>query len=181
MRFHYEYEGQRRGPCTVGQLRNMADFGGLSLETRVSEEGNERWISLGSLLHSQSVAVTAQPPSAKPAPQRAPQPRPIVRERSLSGRKQRAPSAFGRPAGGAPRVSPTSSGAKSRAVYVLLAVSMGPVGVHNFYAGYKGRGIAQLLITLFMSWLIIPLAMVFFWVLVEIFTVEKDATGVPFS
>ncbi len=67
---------------------------------------------------------------------------------------------------------------KSRLAYILLALFLGTLGIHNFYAGYTGRGIAQLLLTLlslgFLS------LFVFIWVIVEICTVDKDAKGVPF-
>ncbi len=66
---------------------------------------------------------------------------------------------------------------KSRLVYILLALFLGCLGVHNFYAGYTGKGVAQLLLTLlsvgFLSFF------VFIWVIVEICTVTKDANGVP--
>lgn len=36
---------------------------------------------------------------------------------------------------------------RNRLVVALLAFFVGTFGVHNFYLGYKGRGIAQLLLT----------------------------------
>ena len=71
--------------------------------------------------------------------------------------------------------------AKSRLVYILLALFCGGLGIHNFYAGYTGKAVAQLLLTIFLFWLIIPVLAVFVWVLVEIVTVTKDAKGVPFN
>lgn len=67
---------------------------------------------------------------------------------------------------------------KSRSTYVLLAILMGTLGVHNFYAGYTIRGIIQLLITL------LSLGMLFFvsaiWAIVEACSTKQDANGVPF-
>lgn len=67
--------------------------------------------------------------------------------------------------------------AKSKTTYVLLGVLLGSLGIHNFYAGYKGKAIAQLLITILscgyaaiISWI---------WAIVEICTVTKDAKGIP--
>ena len=68
---------------------------------------------------------------------------------------------------------------KSRGVYIILGLFFGLLGIHNFYAGYNGRAIAQLLITVFTFWLIAPLVIVGIWVLVEIITVNKDARGNP--
>ena len=70
---------------------------------------------------------------------------------------------------------------KSRISYILLGIFLGVLGVHNFYAGYGGRGSAQLLITLFLGWLVIPLFIVWIWCIVEICTVRFDAQGVGFD
>jgi TM2 domain-containing membrane protein YozV len=43
----------------------------------------------------------------------------------------------------APMVMP-----KNKWIYVLLGIFFGIFGVHNFYAGYIGRGITKLLITI---------------------------------
>jgi TM2 domain-containing membrane protein YozV len=83
----------------------------------------------------------------------------------------------------APRnvIAPTASGAKSRIAYILLGVFLGALGIHNFYAGYSNKAIAQLLISLLTGWLIVPLIGVWIWVLVEICTVTTDSKGVAFE
>ena len=55
----------------------------------------------------------------------------------------------------------------------------GLLGIHNFYAGYIGRGVGQLCLSVFtlgylgvMSWI---------WAIIEICIVEKDSTGQNFS
>ena len=75
-----------------------------------------------------------------------------------------------------------SSGKKSRGLYIVLGLFLGGLGIHNFYAGYNGKGIAQLLIFLF-GWLVlfIPNLIVLIWVLIEICTVKEDAAGNIFS
>ncbi len=67
---------------------------------------------------------------------------------------------------------------KSRLAYILLAIFLGTLGIHNFYAGYTGKGITQLLITCISFSLLAPI--VFIWNLVEICTVTKDKDGVNF-
>lgn len=70
---------------------------------------------------------------------------------------------------------------KSRIAAGVLGVVLGCLGVHNFYLGHTGRGLAQLLITvLTCGWAAIPTAI---WGLVEgilILTgqVNTDANGV---
>lgn len=67
--------------------------------------------------------------------------------------------------------------AKSRVAFILLGVFLGAFGVHNFYAGYVGRGITQLLLTLFTCGY--AAIIVFIWSIVEIIVVDRDVKGVP--
>lgn len=69
--------------------------------------------------------------------------------------------------------------AKSRLAYILLGALLGTLGIHNFYAGYVGQGIAQLLITLLSCGFGAIISMV--WAIVEICTVTVDSTGRPFA
>ena len=68
--------------------------------------------------------------------------------------------------------------AKSRVVYILLALFLGGLGINNFYAGYTTKGVIQLLISLlslgFLS------LIVWIWCIIEIITVKQDAKGVAF-
>jgi TM2 domain-containing membrane protein YozV len=68
---------------------------------------------------------------------------------------------------------------KSRTSYIVLGIFLGAFGIHNFYAGYTGRAVGQLCLTVLtlgylgiVSWI---------WAIVEICTVEKDSTGLRFS
>lgn len=69
----------------------------------------------------------------------------------------------------------------SRVMYVVLGIFLGALGVHNFVAGRTGPGIAQLLITLLLGWLFLPLIAVWIWVIVELCTVKHDARGILMS
>ena len=66
---------------------------------------------------------------------------------------------------------------QSRVGYIILGFLLGEIGVHNFYVGYVGRGVAQLLITVlslgFLCWIS------WIWALVEIIVVSKNAKGIP--
>lgn len=68
--------------------------------------------------------------------------------------------------------------AKKRHVYVLLAVFLGWLGIHNFYAGYNGRAVFQLLIS---SLFWIPIPIIWLWAIIEACVVKKTAKGNPFS
>lgn len=82
--------------------------------------------------------------------------------------------------GYAEATAPKSS--KTRLAFILLGVFLGGLGIHNFYAGYTGKGVAQLLISLF-GWLLlfIPNVAVWIWVIIEVITVKQDAQGNPFA
>lgn len=85
-----------------------------------------------------------------------------------------------------PAPAPTSASragrvSKPRLAFILLGIFLGVFGVHNFFAGYVGRGIAQLLITLLLGWLVFPLFAVWVWNIIEICVVEYDAELVPFD
>lgn len=67
---------------------------------------------------------------------------------------------------------------KSRITYIILAICLGIFGVHNFYAGYTGKAVAQLLITV-LSMGILGLIS-WGWAIIDICKVTKDAKGVDF-
>src|SRR6266508_1849210 len=70
---------------------------------------------------------------------------------------------------------------KSRGVYIVLGIFLGGLGIHNFYAGRIGSGIAQLLITIFTFWLVIPIFIIWLWVIIEVIVVNRDGRGQPMS
>ncbi len=69
--------------------------------------------------------------------------------------------------------------AKDRVAYVLLAVFLGGIGIHNFFAGYTSRAVAQLLICLLTCGLGGIVTSI--WAIIEACTVTQDANGVRFK
>ena len=74
---------------------------------------------------------------------------------------------------------------KSKVAAGLLAIFLGSFGVHNFYLGYTGKAVAQLLLTL-VGWILCGLGPIAagIWGLVEgimILTgsINKDGNGMP--
>jgi len=80
--------------------------------------------------------------------------------------------------------------AKDRVIYVLLAIFLGELGIHNFFAGYTNRAVWQLVACI----VIIPIAAIItcglglllyfplkIWAIVEACTVTQDANGVRFK
>ena len=82
---------------------------------------------------------------------------------------------------------------KSRGIYIILGILLGLFGIHNFYAGYYGRGAAQLIITILFGFsamsmssqdadagagmMVMVFLIVGIWVLIELVSVTKDAEG----
>lgn len=67
---------------------------------------------------------------------------------------------------------------KSRVTYVIFALLLGGLGIHNFYAGYTGKAVAQLLISIFSAGFLGLI--VYIWAVIEAISVTKDANGVDF-
>lgn len=68
---------------------------------------------------------------------------------------------------------------KSRTTFILLGVFLGMLGVHNFYAGYTGRAVGQLCLSVLTAgWLALAS---WIWAIVEICIVDKDGVGIQFS
>lgn len=71
---------------------------------------------------------------------------------------------------------------RSRGMYIILGVLLGCLGIHNFYAGYYGRGAAQLIITIALGWFFyVGLIITGVWALIEVCTVKEDADGVALT
>lgn len=69
----------------------------------------------------------------------------------------------------------TEAGDKSQLVALLLGIFLGGLGVHRFYLGYIGIGIAQLLMIILSPFtLFISAAVAFIWILIDIIRI---ATG----
>lgn len=66
---------------------------------------------------------------------------------------------------------------KSRHVYLKLALTLGFIGAHNFYAGHLLRAIPQLLLTLLFYWTLWVPLIIWGSALVEAFACSHDAEG----
>jgi hypothetical protein len=104
-------------------------------------------------------------PSPEPAPQRV--------------RSSPPPSPSGSPSHREKTIFEPASEAKKRMTFIVLGILLGPVGAHNFYAGYRGKAIAQLCITLCTVGFGSP--MTWIWALIDVWTVDRDSKGIKFS
>ncbi|MCI0540039.1 MAG: TM2 domain-containing protein [Verrucomicrobiales bacterium] len=93
----------------------------------------------------------------KPAPKNTP---PAV----PSGQATQEPRALFRP--------------KSMTLFSVLGLTLGFLGAHNFYAGYRGTAVAQLLLTLLTWGLGFGIFVVWLWAMIELLAVHTDGRGV---
>jgi TM2 domain-containing membrane protein YozV len=158
--FYVAKGGQKQGPHTKSTLQQLIHAGVLSSDDLAWKEGIPDWTPLARLVDFPALGAASNPFSAVRQP-----PPPAVTQMPV-------------PPSSAPSQPATS---KSRVAYILLGLFLGGLGIHNFYAGYGGKGLIQLLLTLLTGWLVIPLLVVLIWVIVEVCTVTQDADGHPFT
>ena len=80
--------------------------------------------------------------------------------------------------------APAVPGAKSKMAAGLLGIFLGGFGIHNFYLGYTGKGLAQLLITVLSCGMLAVVSEI--WGLIEGImilcgSITTDAQGNPLS
>jgi TM2 domain-containing membrane protein YozV len=94
---------------------------------------------------------------------------------------------MGQPAYGqyAPFASPYPQGQyaaaafpSSRTTFVVLGIFLGMFGAHNFYAGYTGKAVGQLCLTILSCGYLFVASWI--WAIVEICIVDKDSAGIHF-
>ncbi len=73
---------------------------------------------------------------------------------------------------------------KSKLVAAMLALFLGALGIHNFYLGYKTKGLIQLLLTLLTCGYGAIITVIWSFVefiLILVGSIDQDAFGVPLS
>ncbi len=65
----------------------------------------------------------------------------------------------------------------TRLIYIVLAIFLGALGIHNFYAGRNKQGLIQLLITVLSFGMLGIISWV--WAIFDIITVTTDGAGNP--
>ena len=145
--------GQQSGPYTVNQMRSMWQSGTINAGTHYWQEGMPTWQALANIRHFLDA------PAGNAGNQI------IVNQVSQVNQ-----TAFAQPM--------MAYSPKSRGTFIVLGFFFGCLGVHNFYAGYSGKGVAQLLITVCVGWFFgIGLFVTAVWAFIEIIGVNTDAHG----
>ncbi len=69
---------------------------------------------------------------------------------------------------------------KSKVAAGILGILLGCFGVHNFYLGYTGKAVAQLLITILSCFILSPISAIWGFIegiLILCGSIDKDANG----
>ncbi len=149
MNYYIRRGNQEFGPYTEADLRNYVASGNIHPSELARAEGSAQLVAVSSLL--------GMPAGRRPCRRRRPQRN--TRSRAM------------------PRFT-LRSAQEPRCIHPVGHLPW-TLGIHNFYAGYNGKGIAQLLITVLtfglgglVTWI---------WAIVDVCTVTVDAGGVPFE
>jgi TM2 domain-containing membrane protein YozV len=108
-----------------------------------------------------------------PSPPTPPTPEPTIEQIGASVVPSIFGSCYNEPA------AETVHEPKSRTGFILLGALLGAFGAHNFYAGYKKKGLAQLAITVVTLGFAGP--MTWIWAIIDICTIDRDNYGVNFT
>lgn len=175
--YYLAINGQRTGPYEAQDIQRMLRQGAIGYDTLFWKDGMFNWESVGSQKHLFEPAY--QQPQAFRQPQTFQEQEyqlpgfhqaPYAQQQQMQAYQQQMPER-----------QMFASPPKSRVAYILLAFFLGGLGIHNFYAGYSGKGVAQLLMTLFLWWTIVVPIGVWIWIIVEMCTVDRDAYGNPLT
>jgi TM2 domain-containing membrane protein YozV len=66
--------------------------------------------------------------------------------------------------------------AKSRTAFIFFGILLGAFGAHNFYAGYTGKAVAQLCLTLLSFFVLSPVS--YIWAIVDICAIDHDSSNI---
>jgi TM2 domain-containing membrane protein YozV len=181
-------DGQTYGPYTVEELRAFSAQGRITANSFVCEEGAQEWVRAGVVMSGPAQAAAPEP--VPDAPQRAVPPSPVPQSPVPPGPAAQATFAPPIPAAYSPAPplpAPQYPAAqypdsKSKIAAGLLGILLGSLGIHNFYLGFIGKGIAQLLLTVLTCGWLAPVTWI--WGLIEgimILTgaISRDGRGVP--
>jgi TM2 domain-containing membrane protein YozV len=128
----------------------------------------------------QQPVVAVQQPVVAPLPQfPSPYSGPLGLNQPVAATQAVAPGSV---APAAAYAQPLAAGGrlpKKRTTYIVLGVFLGMFGAHNFYAGYTGRAIGQLCLSVLTVFYLAIVSWI--WAIVEICVVDKDSTGIQFS
>lgn len=159
MNYFISRAGQQYGPYSLDEVQRYVASGNILVSDLARSEAMEHWAPVSQVVGNIPTQPVPPPPGQAQVPVYVqPQPQPPL---------------YAQPA------PPNYKPPKSRLAFILLGIFLGGLGIHNFYAGYTGKGLAQLLISVLTCG--VGSLVVWVWVIVELCTVDKDSENVYFN
>lgn len=167
------WRGQITGPFSLETILRRLDDNELGLWHEIEHQG--AWVTLEEFLAraEQTRRQTAldEPAGLRLAPKTTPS---TPASQAIPSNASVDPKPAGDPLDHRPQVRP-----KRWKVFVAAGFLLGFLGAHNFYAGYRGTAVAQLLLTGVLFTLGFGLITTWLWALLELLVVHSDHRGVP--
>ena len=142
-------DGHTAGPFTIAELRNLYLGGSVTGETLYATPDSQEWMPVEIIKPLLAAVVASQPVVATVRAEGPPAPPSVV------------------------YMPQPEKGTTSRGVYRVLAFFLGLIGVHNMYAGFIIRGLAQLVFSMTGIRLVLTVP----WVIIELFFQSRDGRG----
>lgn len=158
--FHVRWRGQVSGPFSREAILQKLDDHEIGVWHEVQHDGE--WMTLEEFLEGERKekqrAAAASAKAVESAPLTpAPPPVPVMFSKPVKNSKFRP---------------------KRMKWFAVLGLALGFAGAHNFYAGYWGTAIAQLLLTVVTVALGFGIFAAWLWALIELLLVHTDRRGV---
>jgi len=210
--FYIDSRGMRSGPMTEAELVRLAEVGGIDWSGSVELDGHERrwkvsevgWLADAMVRRRSNGGAVPQPPDAAASQAAGPLTPavPVTPAVPLTAAVPLMPAVPPTAPQLVPAAPASARPACSRSSYILLALLpalLGVFGIHNIVAGYTGRGIAQLALSILtiggpvaltVGVIIAPpcccigvpvWSVLLVWTLVEVATTTRDARGVEMA
>ncbi len=152
-------DGKEYGPISFDQVQNWIREGRANTQTMIRTDTNPKWIPLGQC--PEFASMVGGPPVINPN--------------------------INQPIAGHGMAMPHNPNAKSKLVAGILGIVpfIGGLGIHRFYLGYVGIGIAQIFVTLISPCFCPGLPVGFLWGFIEGIMIligsgiTTDAAGIP--
>jgi hypothetical protein len=161
------WRGQVSGPFPLARILGRLDDNQIGLWHEI-ECDDGRWLTLEEFLAEAAAARRSETAPPRPEPSLAQPPRTSTAPPAPPTPPRFRAAAVRDTAGTAP---------KRLAIFVVSGFLLGFLGAHNFYAGYRGTAVAQLLLTVTLYALGFGLIATWLWALVELLVVHSDQRG----
>jgi TM2 domain-containing membrane protein YozV len=166
--FKLRWRGRSSGPYPVSEINRMLDDHEIGMGHEILYE--ERWIVL-----EEFFAATSKPAPAPAAQASGNIKTPVLAV--LPREKTPAVSFKVSVSPGRPDPDAAATHPRNRLVFAFLAIGLGFLGLHNFYARQWLTGLLQLLLSIATSLMGFGIIASWLWAMVEAVVVRKDGAG----